>query len=364
VLLEYLQICDWCSGGLPWITRGKDLLLGNLQDRWLVERENKEMEVVLVKSYTDKPWRSPETYRLIEDSLRERWKVTSISTKSPEALGHFLSMRRSQETRDLFVFNLAEYLDEENRRGFLPALLEGWNVPHLGSRAKTVAIGLNKARTKVLLDKHRIPTPRYFVAHDGTGHERAAKRIGYPLIVKPIMEGGHIGIREDSVVYGPARLHETINRIFDEHNQPALVEEYITGDGLREFSVGVIDEEVQLFTPVEIDYDAMDVEEKILTYEAAQKDLERIKPVSDRETRDRIIDLSRRTFAAVGAHDYSRVDLRMNDRGCYVLEINIMPGLGPYSFLPEAARDIYGLEYNQLIQKLAENSMMRQESGI
>ena len=108
----------------------------------------------------------------------------------------------------------------------------------------------------------------------------------------------------------------------------------------------------------------MNVKEKILTYEAAQKDLERIKPVKDKETRDKIIDLSKRTFAAVGAHDYSRVDLRMDHRYCYVLEINIMPGLGPYSFLPEAAKDVHGLEYHQLIQKLAENSMMRQESGI
>ena len=322
------------------------------------------MEIVLIKSYTDKPWRSPETYHLIEDSLRERWKVTSINTKSPEALRCFLNRRRSRETRDLFVFNLAEYLDEENKRGFLPALLEGWNVPHLGSRAKTVAIGLNKATTKALLGEHHIPTPRYFVANRDTDHEYAAERIGYPLIVKPIREGGHIGIREDSVVYDPARLDEAVNRVLDEHNQPALVEEYITGKGLREFSVGIIDEESQLFTPVEIDYDSMNVKEKILTYEAAQKDLERIKPVKDKETRDKIIDLSKRTFAAVGAHDYSRVDLRMDHRDCYVLEINIMPGLGPYSFLPEAAKDVHGLEYHQLIQKLAENSMMRQESGI
>jgi len=71
--------------------------------------------------------------------------------------------------------------------------------------------------------------------------------------------------------------------------------------------------------------------------------------------------LTQRTFAAVGARDYSRVDLRMNQTDCFVIEINVMPGLGPHSFLPEAAKDIYGLEYNQLIHKLTEESMQRQK---
>jgi len=51
----------------------------------------------------------------------------------------------------------------------------------------------------------------------------------------------------------------------------------------------------------------------------------------------------------------------MNREGCYVLEINIMPGLGPHSFLPEAAKEIYGLDYARFIQRLARNSMNRQD---
>jgi D-alanine-D-alanine ligase-like ATP-grasp enzyme len=107
----------------------------------------------------------------------------------------------------------------------------------------------------------------------------------------------------------------------------------------------------------------MDVQKAILSYETAQKDIERTKLVQDGKIRDEIIGLSKRTFIAVGARDYSRVDLRMNHTGCYVLEINIMPGLGPHSFLPEAAKDIYALGYDQLIQKLAEDSMQRQKNG-
>jgi hypothetical protein len=104
---------------------------------------------------------------------------------------------------------------------------------------------------------------------------------------------------------------------------------------------------------------SLDVSIPILGYEAAQEDLEKIKLVHDEKILEEIIDLADRTFTAVSARDYSRVDIRKNQTGSYVLEINIMPGLGPHSFLPEAARAIHALDYEQLIQNLAENSMKR-----
>ena len=322
------------------------------------------MEIALIKSYSEKPWRSPETYQLIEDSLREKWKVTSINTNNPDMLYQLLTTLMRECGERVFVFNIAEYLDEDNKTGFLPALLEEWKIPHLGSSAEANAIGLDKARIKALLSEKRIPTPRYFVAHrEDSDIQYRAEKIDYPLIVKPIREGGHIGIRDDSVVYDDAGLDRAVKRIFDDHHQPALVEEYITGKGMREFSVGIIDSETRLFTPIEIDFESMDGSRGILSYELAQKDLERTKLVQDGTVRDEIIDLSERTFAAVRARDYSRVDLRMNHIGCYVLEINIMPGLGPHSFFPEAAKDIYALEYEQLIQTLAADSMQRQKNG-
>jgi D-alanine-D-alanine ligase len=322
------------------------------------------MEIALIKSYSNKPWRSPETYQLIEESLRKKWRVRSIQTKNSVALYGFINRLKHEGGKHVFVFNIAEYLDEENKEGFLPALLEEWEVRHLGSSAKTINIGLNKARTKEFLDRYQIPTPRYFVSNGKDSEDRAqAEIIGYPLIVKPIKEGGHIGIREDSIVYDDASLKKNTNRILDEYHQPAIVEEYITGQGMREFSVGIIDGKIRLFTPIEIAFELMEGNTEILSFESAQKDLERIKPLRDKKVLDQVIDLSSKTFDAIGAHDYSRVDLRMNHTGCYVIEINMMPGLGPQSFLPEAAKDLHAIGYEQLIQKLTENSLQRQTNG-
>lgn len=322
------------------------------------------MEVALIKSYSNKPWRSPETYQLIEDSLREKWRVRSIHTKNPQALFGFINRLKHEGGKHVFVFNIAEYLDEEKKAGFLPSLFEEWKVNHLGSSAKAIDIGLNKARTKKILERQKIPTPRYFVSSRKDSENIVqAEKIGYPLIVKPNTEGGHIGIREDSIVYDDTNMIKIINRILDEHHQPAIVEEYINGKGMREFSVGIIDGKIRLFTPIEIDFESMGGNNEILSFESARKDLERVKPLRDKKILDEVIDLSSKTFDAIGAHDYSRVDLRMNHTGCYVIEINIMPGLGPHSFLPEAAKDIHAIEYDLLIQKLTENSLQRQTNG-
>ena len=319
------------------------------------------MEIILIKSYSDKPWRSHDTYQLIEKSLKEKWSVHSINTKNPMTLFGFIRRLQWIHRKKIFVFNIGEYLDEKNKVGFLPALLDEMNIPYLGSSAESVEIGLNKGATKALLHKNGVPTPQYFLVNNQKYDKSAdVLKIGFPLIVKPVREGGHIGIGKDAVVFDDIGLNKSTHRIFDEYNQPALVEQFITGPGMREFSVGIIDGKTRLFTPIEIDFQSMNVRQKILSYEMSQNDLERIKLVSDERLRNLIIDLAERTFDIVGATDYSRVDLRMDDSGCYVLEINIMPGLGPKSFLPHAAKEIYGLEYSQFIQMMVKNSSLRQ----
>ncbi|MEJ2759057.1 MAG: hypothetical protein P8046_11300 [Anaerolineales bacterium] len=320
------------------------------------------MEILLIKSFTDKPWRSPSTFQQIETSLKEKWVVHTIHTTNPALLINKIKTLQTELKDNLFVFNIAEYLDEENKSGFIPALLDDINVLHLGSSAKTARLGLNKVETKNLLLEEEVPTPRFFVIRDeGDLQKSQINQIGFPLIIKPVFEGGHIGIHDDSIVHDMDSAQQISHRILNDLHQPALVEEYIGGANMREFSVGILDGVPRLFTPIEIDFNAMDNDRQILSYEAAQDDLEEIKLVPQGELLDLIIHRAAHTFDIVGGADYGRVDLRMDDAECYVLEINMMPGLGPTSFLPQAAKDIHSMAYPQLIQKLVQHSMDRQK---
>ncbi len=322
------------------------------------------MELVLIKSFTNKPWRNYETYELIEKCLSQKWSVKSIATDNPEELHQYLINQRQWSEDKIFVFNIAEYLDETNKLGFIPGLLDAWKIPHLGSKAETIALGLDKAKTKNLLIKKNIPTPKFFIADKmDLDYSSYAEEIKYPLFVKPLYEGGHIGIGDHSIVYNSSSLNNEITNIIHHYQQPALVEKFIGETNMREFSVGIVCGEPTLFTPVEIDYEKMQVDNKILSYESAENDLERIKLVNDKAISESLINLTQKTFDAIGASDYSRVDIRMDSTGFYILEINVMPGLGPHSFLPEAAESLHGIRYEQLIQRLVDHSLKRQDLG-
>jgi D-alanine-D-alanine ligase len=259
------------------------------------------------------------------------------------------------------VFNIAEYVDERHKRGFIPGLLDGLGYPHLGSSAFAVRTALDKGRTKSLLVGRGIPTPRYFVAEPGDSRiaERAAG-IGYPLLVKPLAEGGHAGIGEDSIVHDASALHAAVGRILLAYHQPSLVEEYIGGGEMREFSVGIVGNAIRTHLPLEIDWHSMDVQTRILSFEAARRGHERVTPVADRVTTEALNELADRTFDAVGAADYARVDIRGNRNGLFVLEINAMPGLGPRSFMSLAARDMLGFDHADLIGVITLQSIRRQ----
>ncbi|MDX9827559.1 MAG: hypothetical protein RBT73_07415 [Spirochaetia bacterium] len=318
------------------------------------------MHIALIKSFTDKPWRSPETYGRIEKELSARWKLSSIETKDPSELKLFLDGLGSKEK--VFVFNIAEYLDEKSKHSFLPGLLDGWGFNHLGSRAEVVKLGLDKAGTKRALRQAGVPTPDDFLASSGDSEASVfaqAELIGFPLMVKPSLEGGHLGIGDNSIVHDSAGLAREVAKIQKEFNQSALVEKYIGGEGMREFSVGVIEADKPFFTPVEIDYASMDVAVPILSHDTAVKDLEKVMTVKDEKLARELSALAWNCFKAVGASDYSRVDIRSDASTAYVLEINVMPGLGPHSFLPEAAWSLHGLSYGELMATLVETASGR-----
>jgi len=321
------------------------------------------LQIALIKSFSSKAWRNADTFQRIEDSLKEKWTVSSIATQDPQELHEFLSHMKENSSDGVFVFNISEYLDEDKKEGFIPALLDQWGFPHLGSKAEVIANGLDKEKTKRLLIENHIPTPRFFIATTmDCDYSDQAEGIGYPLFVKPLNEGGHIGISDNSIVRNSDDLHKEIAKILTIQKEPVLVEEFITGDNMREFSVGIINGEITSFTPIEIDFVSMGQKTDILSFESAEQDLERIMLVREQAVREKLYALTERTFSAMGASDYSRVDIRMGQNGYYVLEINVMPGLGPHSFLPEAAETIHKINYHQLIQTLAENSIIRQQS--
>ncbi|MET0593719.1 MAG: D-alanine--D-alanine ligase, partial [Polyangiaceae bacterium] len=134
------------------------------------------------------------------------------------------------------VFNLAEGIRGRNREAQVPSLCELMNIPYTGSDPATLSLCLDKGLGKRLLREQGIETPAFQVLV--TGREKL-RPFRFPVIVKPNAEGTSNGITRKSVVDDEAGIRAAARELIDKYDQPALVEEYITG---REFTVGLLGE--------------------------------------------------------------------------------------------------------------------------
>ena len=59
------------------------------------------------------------------------------------------------------VFNVAEGLKGEEREALVPRICEQLGIPFTAAGSQTALITLNKAKTKEVLIKNNIPTPKF-----------------------------------------------------------------------------------------------------------------------------------------------------------------------------------------------------------
>ena len=133
------------------------------------------------------------------------------------------------------AFNTCEGHRGASREAQVPALLDMLGIPYTGSGVMTLAVALDKAMTKRILQYHGLPTPEFQTLV--SGDEPINARLKYPLFVKPMMEGSGMGISAKSVVRNTRELRAQVKQIIATYRQPALVEEYIEG---RELTIGLL----------------------------------------------------------------------------------------------------------------------------
>src|SRR5712664_2663167 len=128
-------------------------------------------------------WDSAETISAVERALARHGDVVRL-----EATDDF--PQRLREARPDIVFNIAEGLRGPNRGAHVPAICEFYGIPYSGSDPFTLALCLDKARTKEVLRAHRVPTAEWVLVRSASELAacRAALR-GYPLFAKPVHEG-------------------------------------------------------------------------------------------------------------------------------------------------------------------------------
>ena len=300
------------------------------------------------------------------DSIAEALTVNGCEVYKVEADDRAYS--RLRRLKPDIVFNIAEGFRGESRESHIPVILEMLGVPYTGSGPLTLAVSLNKALTHELLSHRGIRSPAFQVFT--RADENPSRRLRYPLVVKPLLEGSSKGIRDNALVRDEQSLRRQVSWVIETYTQPAIVEEFLPG---REFTVGLIGNGEPMVLPVvEILLDMLPRgASPLYSYEAKwvwdspQKPLEMFRCPADisRELERRIVRVASKVFRVLGCRDLCRVDIRLDREGRpNVLEVNPLPGLIPnpdaHSCLPEAARAA-GFTFDQLICRILWEALRR-----
>lgn len=257
------------------------------------------------------------------------------------------------------VFNISEGISGRNRESQVPILLEMANVPFVGSDALTLGLTLDKIMAKKVFVGEKIPTPKFFEVKTidallDTDH------LEFPLIVKPRFEGSSKGLSESSRVENHEELRKQAEYIINTYKQPALVEEFISG---QEFTVAIIgNDPPEVMPTVQIKIDGrLQLNDRFYTFARITSNrLEYICPA--RITQDlnkKISDIALRAYNAVECRDFGRVDFRVDNDGTpYVLEINPLPSLSTADVFPVVGKQA-GLTYEKIIGKILDSAIKR-----
>ena len=255
------------------------------------------------------------------------------------------------------VFNIAEGYHGRSREAQVPILLEMQGIPYSGSDGLTQALTLDKLMTKKVLISEGIPTPRFFEI--ARPEDPLPQDLAFPLIVKPRFEGSSKGLSERSMVRTAQALREQAAWVIQTYHQPALVEEFIRGN---EFTVAVIgNNPPQALPVVRIQIDGKtELGDLFYTFSRIAEGAKYLVPAGiDAGMERRLQELALKTYRAVEAKDFSRVDIRVDEKGNpFVLEINPLPSLSTEDVFGILAGHL-GMTYGDMIRRILKTAIER-----
>lgn len=254
------------------------------------------------------------------------------------------------------AFNLCEAFWGESRKEMhVAALFDLLGLIYTGAPPLSLGLSQDKARTKDLLSRHQLPTPKYCLIKPGEIYSRV-KDLVYPLIVKPRWEDASQGISNESVVENEKALLARIDYVHRTYHQGALVEEFILG---REINAAIIGNGPHEVLPLsEITFHP-DLAQPIVSFEGKwlekSQQYKLTEPVCPAPLKMRyemlVRDVALRAYKLLECRDYARIDFRLRDGVPYILEVNANPDISPDAGLARSARAAK-LSYPQLIARI------------
>lgn len=233
--------------------------------------------------------------------------------------------------------------------GTVQGALELMNIPYTGSGVMASALALDKWRTKLVWIGAGIPTPRYELLTEKSDFAGVAKRLGLPIIVKPVCEGSTIGLTKVSAAHDLEKAYRTAA----DYDRLVLAEEFIGG---RELTVAILGDRTLPVVRVEPAVELYDYQAKYFS-----DDTKYFCPSGLSEKEEKAIqEQALEAYRLIGCEGWARIDVILDAAGKpHFLEVNTAPGMTNHSLVPMAAKQA-GIDFDELVMRILATSEVRE----
>ena len=285
------------------------------------------------------------------EQLGVNWVWQPVTMQSYEQVINQIVIERNTGVNFPIVFNICDGDEVNGTPGVsVVNLLEAKGLIYTGADAYFYNITTSKITMKEAFDLAGVPTAKWeAILTPDQDISGIFERLGAPLIVKPAVSGGSMGVCIKNVVNNEDELKEQIHKMFNGYRGWQLssggivVEEFINGPEFTAMLVGSSDQQknMQVYEPVErIFHEALPDNEKFLSFDRLWEIYEDETPMPDngnfyqyaaapQNLNRKIKKISWDAYVSNGGKGYTRVDLRMDKftGRIAVLEVNAQCGL-------------------------------------
>ena len=339
-ILEYYSVCKWFDGPVIPIHSYIIMWMPVALECFLVEALNLRYSFIalLVSMTLVGIWNLLFTLRdpLVKDAVAEALRNAGYQVKEldPDPTeGWSLPLG----TEVVFLALHGTYGED----GQVQSELDRLGIPYTGSGAEASRIGFDKLLTRKHCEALGVKMPKAMLIDKEMDQLPEGWRL--PVILKPLREGSSVGLQ---VVEREEDFFNAVHEVL-KYGSQALMEDKISG---RELTASILNGEALPLVELRPKSGIYDYKSK---YTSGATEYICPAKISDILTM-KVQEAALKTFYAVGARDYARVDMILDREGqCWVLEINTLPGMSTTSLLPKAAAAA-GLNYEDLCSKMVE----------
>lgn len=301
-----------------------------------------------IKHYYDFTQSIREYTRVFEE-LKADWKWQPVTMDDFKSVIRGIAASKNGKTP--LILNLCDG-DEVNGTPGVSVIheLEKHGLIYTGSDAHFYNLTTSKIPMKKAFDKGGVSTANWRVITDKKGSSRGiTKRVGVPLIIKPAVSGGSMGVSVKNVVHTEEELARRVEEIYKGYHgwnllvDGLFVEQFITGPEYTTFITGSADDPGHciVYEPVKrVFHHSLPASEQFLSFDRLWEIYEDESPMPENgnfyeyspaepELIPALKQLSMDAYKACGGKGYTRIDIRQDSATgkLYMLEANAQCGL-------------------------------------